>query len=417
MPHPQPHPQGVAQSSAQTFTPQAQIDRQAALGRQLTLQAQQPARSGFGVLGQGLTSLAGGLTRSAATQAETANQQLSQGILKDIGAPGGGFAANAPSTLLGSPNPAHQDLAIKLMTSREASRAKVEAAQSVSQAKIEAARLKAQQPTPLQRNVKASLDPTRSQAERDAISLAVNKPLVSVDQKGQTEEAKILGGGRAKRFNTAEEEATQAGRDLANLEAINFASDDPNLFTGSFGVSANKFKTFVSTVLGVDVKGEASARIVQQGAGELIKAAIKVQGKNFSDADRKAAERILPGLEKSRAGIKISVGMMGRGLRHKINIQNIRRAYLRDPKNKRSLIGVHKVLQPAIDQYISQTRADLERLKTIAEAAKQPSPVAGMGIKELEALDPARLLADPVLRAHAADRWDELNNPSLVPAR
>ncbi len=412
----------------QTFTPQAQIDRQSALGRQLLLQSQQPARSGLGVLGQGLTALAGGLTQSRATQNETANQQLSQGILRDIGAPGGGFAANAPQKLLGG-SEAQQNLAIQLMTSREAARAKVEAAQSVSQAKIEAARLKAQQPTPLQRNVKASLDPSRTQSERDALSLAINKPLVTNQFKAEGAEAVGLAGINLKQFEKGIEAANKANNQLAVLEAMDAAADDPNFFSGSFGESVLGFKRFVSTVLNVEVKGLTSANVIQFGGHELIKEAIKMQGKGFSEGDRKAAEAALPGLGKSKVGMKITIGMLRRGLQHQINLQNIRDNHLRD---KKTLVGMRKALQPAREQYVANTQADLKRLKTIAEATTQPSIFAGMPMSELQKVNIQGLIAagEGVKAQQAANRMQELMNatlaagaaapattPALVPAR
>ncbi len=275
-----PHP--VTGHPTQTFTPQAQIERQSALGRQLTRQSQQPARSGLGVLGQGLTSLAGGLTRSAATQAETANQQLQQQALAsalggDLSGLGGSGQGRLALILQ------RQDAATK----RETEATRVAAAESarrsdrefgLNQRKVDIAK----QTADLQRQ---KLTPIELAQKKSDITIAATKKTLRSGGKQVLGAVDLL----LRKVGSRAEGATQEQRDQAKL----FEQTTGLLEGTDFGIFARSLNPAASA------KGLALVKEIRQDSqaiNTLMQRALLKGGGSITENEREQINQILGGI-------------------------------------------------------------------------------------------------------------------------
>lgn len=131
----------------------------------------------------------------------------------------------------------------------------------------------------------------------------------NIDMKQETAYDKTMGEELAKEFVTAQRTAGTAQRDIATLNTMRQALDDPNLYTGTGGNIVQSIKKGAETLFGVPVKGTSSGEIMQSIGAELaLSNKDKLPGP-MSNADREFLMQLPAGITKSPEGNRLLIGL------------------------------------------------------------------------------------------------------------
>lgn len=148
---------------------------------------------------------------------------------------------------------------------------------------------------------------------RDVKSFGASRTNINMP-KMETKYDETLGAELAKEFVNANRSAATAQRDLANLDVMMQALNDPNLYTGTGGNLIQGVKKSAETLFGVPVKGTSSGEILQNLASEIAVANKDKLPGPMSDADRQFLVDMAPNLTKTPEGNRLIIEL---GAAHK----------------------------------------------------------------------------------------------------
>lgn len=187
---------------------------------------------------------------------------------------------------------------------------------------------------------------------------------------------KTMGGELAKEFIEANKTAANAQRDIASLNTMRQALDDPNLYTGTGGGAINAAKRAAETLFGVPVKGTASAEIMQNLASEIaVSNRHKLPGP-MSNSDRQFLEDMAPNLTKTPEGNRLLIELAMEDKQWQIARAEAIRAYA--ARNGGRLdANYHSALAEIDQDYAQKSATIMQRLRGLGEMAPR-SPAAGV---------------------------------------
>lgn len=143
---------------------------------------------------------------------------------------------------------------------------------------------------------------------------AAGRPTTNVNVNSRPEASydKEAGKQYAKDFIAGQKGAGTARRDLNNLQVMQRALDDPNLYSGSGGQTIQALKKTAQTLFGVPVQGVSSGEIVQNLSKNIAVGLKENLPGPLSDSDRRFLVEMAPGLSNSPDGNRmiIQLGML-----------------------------------------------------------------------------------------------------------
>jgi len=149
----------------------------------------------------------------------------------------------------------------------------------------------------------AQRDPRFSDWMRDT-----KKPLVNIDQKGETEFAKARAKQMADRVDGLEKQADAASDLSGRFQQVEDLLTDPDVYTGTGGAPIQWLKKTGTTMFGLDLEGveeaEAAEKIQKAAVGKIREMAGDTR---MSDADRKFYMETVPNIGDSPRGISLTV--------------------------------------------------------------------------------------------------------------
>jgi len=187
---------------------------------------------------------------------------------------------------------------------------------------------------------------------------------------------KTMGGELAKEFIDANRTAATAQRDIANLDVLNQALSDPNLYTGTGGNVIQGIKKGAETLFGVPVKGTSSGEVMQNLASEIAVANKDKLPGPMSDADRQFLVDMAPNLSKTPEGNRLIIGL---GMEHKrwqIERAKAARAYAAQ-NGGRLDSGYYAAVGDLDAQYEQKFKTILTQMRGMGQLAPR-SPTVGV---------------------------------------
>ncbi len=232
-------------------------------------------------------------------------------------------------------------------------------------------------PTALMQNLQAAGLQPGTPEYRDAIIKSETKPLVNMPAQ-EKEYDKELGKSLAKEMVESQKSGANAQRDLANLEVMQQALSDPNLYTGSGGQAVQGLKKAAQTLFGVSVKGVASGELAQNLANEIaVNNKDKLPGP-MSNADREFLVDMAPTISKSPEGNRLILEL---GMAHKrweAAKAQVAREYTRTHGGRLDA-GYYAAVEEVNQAAAQEFGGFLDQLRALGEEAPR-SPTTGTGL-------------------------------------
>lgn len=189
---------------------------------------------------------------------------------------------------------------------------------------------------------------------------------------------KTMGGELAKEFVTANRTAATAQRDIASLNAMRQALEDPNLYTGTGANVIQGLKKGAETLFGVPVKGTSSGEIMQSIGAELALSNREKLPGPMSNADREFLERMPANITKTPEGNRLLIELGLEDKRWQIARAQAARDYA--ARNGGRLDSGFYAAVGQIDADYARKSADLvRRLRGLGEMAPR-APTVGTGL-------------------------------------
>jgi hypothetical protein len=197
-------------------------------------------------------------------------------------------------------------------------------------------------------------------------------------QPQEKEYDKELGKTLAKEMVDSQKSSSTAQRDLGNLEVMQGALDDPNLYTGTGGQTIQGLKKAAQTLFGVKVKGVASGELAQNLASEIaVNNKEKLPGP-MSNADREFLVDMAPTLSKTPQGNRLIIEL---GMAHKrweMAKAEVAREYARTHGGRLDA-GYYAALEEVNQTASQEFSGFIEKMRGLGEAAPR-SPTVGTGL-------------------------------------
>lgn len=377
-----------------TFTPQPTITSQADLGRRLLAQAGQGAQStsGLSPFANLLQGLQGGLERGQATSAAQTNQALQAEATRNIGealAQGDFSGASAAALQPGIPSLVGPGvtMASNAARAKQAETTRVAQAQQASdklaleRRKVAVLERTPDKPLSTAGKIEADLRAGRISPEQAATALE-RKPLVTVQTGGQKKFSERLMAKAADRFDAAQTAAEGATTDLADLDVLEPALTNPDVYTGFLGEGVNKLKLAGQTVLGMNFQGVADAEVASRTAKRL---AIALQNDlplgRITDSDRAFLQSIPAGLNASPEANRRLIAVSRLNAQRKIDRARIMESNInQDGEFDRS--GARTQLAQYDREFRGRVTAQVREMRAIAKQVASRSPLSGVPIPE-----------------------------------
>lgn len=125
---------------------------------------------------------------------------------------------------------------------------------------------------------------------------------VNVSNAGETAYDKAMGKHLAEQFVGAQETGVKAQRAIADLQVMNQALANPNVYLGTGGNSIQGIKKAASSLFGVPVDGVADGEVIQNVSNKIALSLKDNLPGPLSDSDRRFLQTLPPGLGNTPEG-------------------------------------------------------------------------------------------------------------------
>lgn len=240
-------------------------------------------------------------------------------------------------------------------------------------------------------------DPVRQQQYVERVTTMSKAPVVNVATNlPPLEDAydKKRGGHFADTINKLDDSAISAQQRLTQLDRMDAALSNPDVYTGAAGESINSLKKLAQSV-GLDVSGVADAELVQTIGNQFAMELRNPSGGAglpgaTSDRDLAFLQSIPPGLGKTPAGNKLAIQWQKRVQQRNIEVAQLARDY--EARRGRLDGGFYTELAQWSAQNPLFTEQDFEALRSIEQQVPNRPPTAGTPLAPGEAQDLDTLL-------------------------
>lgn len=131
----------------------------------------------------------------------------------------------------------------------------------------------------------------------------------NIDMKQESAYDKEMGGLLAKEFVESQKQGMQAQEGIADLNVMQSALDDPNVYTGTGGDVVQALKKGGQTVFGMDMKGVPEAETIQRVSSKIALGLKDNLPGPMSDSDRKFLMELPANLSTSPEGARRIVAL------------------------------------------------------------------------------------------------------------
>jgi len=223
----------------------------------------------------------------------------------------------------------------------------------------------------------AGLKPGTPEYQKAILSY-INKPATQISMQEESAYDKSLGGKLAEEFIKTQDGGGDAQHAMANLDVMQQALADPNLYTGTGGQTVQALKRAGETLFGVPVKGTASGEVAQSLGTELALGNREKLPGPMSNADREFLVEMGPSLSKTPEGNRLIIEIAMASKRWQIAQAEAAREYA--GQNQGRLDAGWYAYKHNLDKAAAQEFGALfDKIKGLNVAAPR-SPTVGTGL-------------------------------------